>query len=326
MNAMLAMGGLGGSLPSGSSMAPRVDALFETLLLVSVLVVAGLGLTNLIFLIRYRRGSKAPRPPARLSEWKLETGWITATTLVFLGFFAWGTRVYLDLERPPADAMDIDVTGRQWMWDVRQPNGRREFDTLHVPLGRPVRLRLTSEDVIHSLFIPAFRIKQDVVPGKVVETWFEATQAGHYHLFCSQYCGTEHAAMTGEVIVESPDDYAAWLAGGNPAGNLVDAGRRLFIQHGCSGCHAPGSTVHAPSLTARYGTLVPLQGGGFVRFDDAYVRDSILEPDKQVAAGYAAVMPSFKGVIPEGDLLEIIGYLKAGGPPDSNPAPTRPIP
>jgi cytochrome c oxidase subunit 2 len=270
-----------------------------------------LALTNLMFLIRYRRGSNAPRPPLRIKQWKIEAGWISVTTLIFLGFFAWGTRVYLDLERPPANAMDIEVIGRQWMWDVRQGNGRREFDTLHVPLGQAIRLRLTSEDVIHSFFVPAFRIKQDVVPGKVVNTWFEATKVGTYHLFCSQYCGTKHAGMVGEVIVQTPKDYAAWLAAGNSTGDLATHGRQLFVRYGCSACHAPTSTVHAPDLAGRYGTLVQLEGGELVKFDDEYLRDSILEPNKQVAAGFPAVMPSFKSIIPEGDLLELISYLKS---------------
>lgn len=216
------------------------------------------------------------------------------------------------------------MIGRQWMWDVRHGNGRREFDALHVPVGQPVRLRLTSEDVIHSFFVPAFRIKQNVVPGQRVDLWFEVTAAGSYHLFCSQYCGTNHAGMTGEVIAQSPEDYAAWLAAGNTDGLPAERGRRLFMRYGCSGCHATGTTAHAPMLAGLYGRLVPLEGGTMARVDDAYLRDSILEPTKQIAAGYpAAVMPSFKRVIPEGDLLELIAYLKSldeREPPVPSPA------
>jgi len=312
-------------LPSGSTLASRVDVVFWTLLLASTLLVAVLVALNLTFLIRYRRGSNAPRGPLRLSTRKVEAGWIGGTTIVFLGFFAWGASIYLDAERPPSNAYTIDVVARQWMWDVRHPNGRREFNTLHVPLRQPIVLRLASEDVIHSVFVPAFRIKQDVVPGKIVTAWFEATRVGIYHLFCSQFCGTKHAGMTGEVIAQSPDDYAVWLAAGNIDVDQADRGRRLFVRYGCSGCHAPTSSVHAPPLEGLFGRLVPLEGGQFVRVDDAYLRDSILEPAKQVAAGYQPVMPSFKDVIPEGELIELITYLKRlGHETNSPPATARP--
>jgi cytochrome c oxidase subunit 2 len=323
---IIAFAGLADRLPQGSSMAPRVDGVFIGLLAMSGLLVALLLALNLTFLVRYRRGSRASRAPLRWPVWKIEAGWITVTTLVFLGFFAWGASIYLDLEHPPANATVIEVVGRQWMWDVRHGNGRREFDTLHVPVGQVIRLQLTSEDVIHSFFVPAFRIKQDVVPGKTINTWFEATQPGTYHLFCTQYCGTKHAGMIGEVIAQTPEEYAAWLTSGNVENELADRGRRLFLRYGCSGCHAPSSTVHAPPLEGLYGKRVPLEGGGFVTVDDAYLRDSILEPAKQIAGGYPNVMPSFKGVIPEGDLLDLLSYLKslADATPAPTPTPARP--
>jgi cytochrome c oxidase subunit 2 len=308
--------------PAAGSMAGRVDTLFLTLLAVAGLVLVTLGGVILVFLVRYRRGSDAPRPPLRIREWKFEAAWITATTVIFLGIFGWGASVYLELERPPANAMDLDVVARQWMWDVRQPNGRREFNTLHVPVGRPIRLRMTSEDVIHSLFVPAFRIKQDIVPGRRTDVWFEATRPGTYHLFCAQYCGTSHAAMIGEVVAQSPADYAAWLARGNISGTLAEQGRALLVRYGCSGCHTAGSTVHAPLFARKSGQLVPLSDGSFVSFDEAYIRDSILEPGKQIAAGYPNVMPSFRGVIPEGELLALTAYLKslASDSPAATPA------
>jgi cytochrome c oxidase subunit II len=326
MNPTLFLAAIVDPLPEAGSMASRVDTLFWALVLVGGLMVVLLGGLNLGFLIRYRRGSSAPRGPLKIATWKIETGWISVTTLIFLGFFGWGASLYLDQMRPPADAYSIDIVARQWMWDIRHPNGRREFNTLHVPLDRPILIRLTSEDVIHSFFIPAFRVKQDVVPGKVVTTWFEATRAGTYHLFCSQFCGTQHAAMVGEVIAQTPEDYAAWLADGSTDGALADRGRRLFVHYGCSGCHAPSSTVHAPPLEGLYGKLVPLEGGQFVPADDAYLRDSILEPARQIVAGYAPVMPSYKGVIPEGDLIELLAYLKslADTPPAPVPPPARP--
>ena len=307
------------SLASSTNIATRVDSLFWSLIVLFAFVAAIIGTLTLIFLIRYRKGSRAYRGPVRVPTWIIETSWITATTLVFLGIFVWAERLYLDMERLPANAYVIDVVGRQWMWDIRHPNGRREFNTLHVPLNQPVILRLTSEDVIHSVFIPAFRLKQDVVPGKTVSTWFEATRAGTYHLFCSQFCGTAHAAMTAEVIAQSPEDYAAWLSSAEAQGEPVARGRRLLLRYGCASCHSVGSPVRAPLLEGRYGQLVPVEGGRTVRVDDVYLRDSILEPGKEIAAGYQPLMPSFKGVIPESDLIELIAYIKSLTPPPDRP-------
>lgn len=310
------------SPPDASTLASRVDAVFWTLTAVSGLLVVGLIAANLYFLIKYRRGSPARRDPLPFAPWKIEATWITGTTLGFLAFFFWGARIYLDEERPPANAYEINVVGRQWMWDVRHPNGRREFDELHVPLDEPVRLVLSSEDVIHSFFVPAFRVKQDIVPGKIVSLWFQATKTGVYSLFCTQYCGTKHAAMIGRVVVLAPEDYARWLARGSAPKGRADRGRRLFAQYGCSGCHDQPSQIHAPPLEDLYYHQVPVQDGRFVRADEQYLRDSILEPMKDVVAGYQPIMPSFKGVISEGDLLELVSYLKnLRAPTTSTPPP-----
>lgn len=304
---------LHGEPGDASTLAPRVNALFYALLGVSALLVVVLVALNLTLLIRYRRGSPAPRGPLPFNTMKVEAGWISATTAVFLGFFFWGAWIYLDQERPPRGAYEISVTGRQWMWDIRQPNGRREFDELHVPVNTPVRLLLSSEDVIHSFFVPAFRVKQDVVPGKIVSAWFEATKTGSYHLFCTQYCGTAHANMVGHVIVMEQSDYARWLKGGNQVANLPQRGRDLFIHYGCAGCHMGQSVVHAPRLEGVYGSLQPIENRQFIRADDAYIRDSILIPGQHVVAGYSNVMPAFQGVIPEGDLLDLVAYIKSLG-------------
>jgi cytochrome c oxidase subunit 2 len=308
-------------LDSASSAAAGVDRLFLALLAASVAVAGTLLVLNLYFIIRYRRGSSAPRPPVRIAAGKLEAAWIAGTTLVFLGFFAWGAKLYLDEERPPEDAQAIDVVARQWMWDVHQPNGRREFNELHVPIHTPIRLLLTSEDVIHSFYVPAFRLKQDVVPGKTVSLWFNAIKAGRYALFCSEFCGSKHAEMTGVIVAQEPAQYAAWLAGSEP-GETLGRGRELFIRYGCASCHEPGSTVRAPALSGLYQSRVPVSGGGSVCADDAYLRDSILSPNKVIVAGFQPVMPSFQGVIPEGDLLVLIGYLKTLGA-DRPPADAR---
>ena len=310
-------------LRSSSTLAPGVDRIFWAMVIGSAVIIALLGALNLWFLIRYRRGSTASRGRLRIATWKIETGWIAATTFIFCGVFAWGASMYLDAVRVPAGAMAIDVVARQWMWDIRQPDGRREFNTLHVPVHQPVVLRLTSEDVIHSFFVPAFRIKQDVVPGKTVRVWFEATEAGKFHIFCSQFCGTAHAAMIGEVIAQSPEDYAAWLSGAGGPGDAQDHGRRLFVRYGCAGCHAADALVRAPPLEGLYGQRVPLADGSLALADDEYLRTAIMEPAKQVVAGYPAVMPSFKGVIPESDLVEVLAYLRSLG---NSPAPAAHAP
>jgi cytochrome c oxidase subunit 2 len=298
-------------LPRASTVAPRVDGIFAVLLVFSVVLVVGLVAANLYFLIRYREQSDAPRPKLKISTAKLETGWIAATTVVFVGFFFLGARVYLDEERPSAAALQIQVTGRQWMWDVRHPNGRREFDELHVPAGQEVRLAMTSEDVIHSFFVPAFRLKQDVVPGKPVTLSFNATQPGRYHLFCAEFCGTKHSGMTGEVVVMAPEEYLRWLNSGNVVDDLAMRGRALFVKYNCCGCHDQPAAVHAPPLGQLAGGIVPLRDNRFVTADDAYLRDSILQPAKDVVAGYDPIMPSYQGVIPDADLLDLIAYLKS---------------
>lgn len=308
-----------GAPPEASSLAGDVDRLFLALLGASALVVLGLVAVNLYFLVRYRRGSPAPRPPGRGHTLRIEATWITATLIVFLGFFFWGAHLYLKQERPPAGATEINVVGRQWMWDIRQPNGRREFNELHVPVGTKIRLLLSSEDVIHSFFVPAFRMKQDVVPGRIVSAWFEATKPGSYRIFCAQYCGTDHAAMTGRVIAMQPDAYADWLAQGNPQPGIEDRGRRLYVRYGCAGCHAAGSAVHAPPLEGVFGQLQPVENKQFVRADETYLRDSILHPEQHIVAGYANLMPSFQGVIPDADLLDLVAYVKSLGRPTPPP-------
>jgi cytochrome c oxidase subunit 2 len=322
-------------LPAASSFASRVDGVFAGLLIASAVMIVTLTALTLTFLVRYRSRATVNRAPVRIATWKIETVWTVGTTVVFLMFFLQGAAIYIDMRQVPAaaDAGAINVVGRQWMWDIRYPNGRREFNTMHVCVNRPVRLLLSSEDVIHSFFVPAFRLKQDLVPGKVVNAWFEPTLTGTYPLFCAQYCGTAHSAMIGQIIVLSPAGYAAWLAGDRreatvgggatePAGD--SAGHRLFLQYGCNVCHSPEATVRAPSLAGLYGRRVPLGDGTIVRADDQYLHDAILHAPQEVVAGYAPVMPAFGGVISEPDVLALIAYLKTLSGPASVPAPVPP--
>ena len=239
--------------------------------------------------------------------------WIGIPLILALVLFAWAMAVYFELYRPPADASEIYVLGRQWMWETRHPGGKRELNALHVPVGRPIRLKMISEDVIHSFYIPAFRIKQDVIPGAYSSLWFEATKPGKYHLFCAEYCGTKHSGMGGWITVLEPSDYEQWLTAGGIAPSLADEGAQLFRSLGCSGCHGMNASVRAPMLDGVFGHPVPLESGEFVMADERYIRDSILLPKSQVVAGYKPVMPTYQGRVNEDELLKLIAYIKALG-------------
>jgi len=213
----------------------------------------------------------------------------------------------------------VQVVGRQWMWKLQHAEGKREINELHVPLNSTVAMTMTSQDVIHSFFIPAFRVKQDVVPGKYTGEWFKPTRTGEYHIFCAQYCGTQHSRMIGRVVVMEPAAYERWLKSGEPTESIVQTGERLFRDRGCSGCHAPNSQFHAPLLQGLYRNPVPLANGTMVTADDQYLRDSILQPGKQITAGYQNIMPSFAGHLSEEEIMQLIAYLKYIGnqPPPS---------
>jgi cytochrome c oxidase subunit 2 len=230
--------------------------------------------------------------------------------------FVWGAILYFDAYDPPGDALEISVVAKQWMWHLQHPAGRSEINELHLPLGRAVKLTMISQDVIHSFYAPAFRVKQDVLPGRYTTVWFQPTRLGRYHLYCAEFCGTYHSAMGGWVEVMQPSDFERWLAQSGPGPSLAEEGERLFVAHHCAGCHRDSQTVRAPRLENVYGKPVPIQDGRDVRFitaDSAYIRDSILRPKAQVVAGYEPVMPSFEGQISESDLLKIIAYIRSIG-------------
>ena len=226
--------------------------------------------------------------------------------------FWWGARVYVAMATPPPNATDLYVVGKQWMWKIQYPEGQREINELHVPVGKPVKLTLASEDVIHSFFIPAFRVKHDVVPGRYDTMWFTATKPGRYHLFCAEYCGTEHSGMVGWVTVMSEPDYENWLTGGGSEGTMVQQGERLFQQLGCSTCHLLDQQGRCPIMRGVYGSHVLLRDGKTVVADDAYIRESILNPNAKIVSGFKPdVMPTFQGQISEEGLLQLIVYIKS---------------
>ncbi|MGH6971741.1 MAG: cytochrome c oxidase subunit II, partial [Caulobacteraceae bacterium] len=242
---------------------------------------------------------------------EVEIGWTSATAFLFLFLFWWTATSELHLQLPPPTAFEIHVVAKQWMWKVEQPSGVREIDTLHAPLGVPVKLVMTSQDVIHSFSVPAFRLKQDVVPGRYTEMTFQATQAGTFELYCDQYCGLDHAHMIGKVIVMAPADYARWAAAQPQEGGLAAQGEKIFVSSGCGGCHGDGAAVHAPSLNGLYGSTIPLSDGRFVTANETYIHDCILNPHKNVPAGYAPIMPSFENVLSEEQLVPLIAYIKS---------------
>jgi cytochrome c oxidase subunit II len=296
-----------------STFAGRVDALYYYLLSVSGFFVLLIFVLIFYFAVKYRRRSEDEQPRPILGNIALEVIWIVIPFILVMIMFAWGANLYFTAFNPPADALEIFVVGKQWMWKVQHPEGRREINELHVPIGYPVKLTLTSQDVIHSFYVPAFRIKMDAVPGRYTSTWFQASETGTFHLFCAEYCGTAHAGMGGQVVVMKPSEYEQWLRSGAPEEPLAAAGARLFQQLGCSGCHSPNSIVRAPPLEGIYGKPVPLQSGHVVLADEGYIRDSILLPQKDVVAGYAPVMPTFQGRISEEELMQIIAYIRSLG-------------
>lgn len=294
-----------------STSAREVDWLCIGLLIVTGFYFFVVFLPLVYFSIKYRRGSKASRANAIEGSNLIEITWTAIPTFMSIGLFAWGAAVYFHLERPPADALQIEVVAKQWMWKIQHAEGKREINELHIPLGQNVRLTMTSQDVIHSFFVPAFRTKQDVVPGKYVTEWFKPTRVGEYHLFCAEYCGTKHSGMVGRVVVMEPDDYQKWLTTGDVGNPIAASGRQLFTQLGCSGCHEGNGTIRAPRLEGIFGKPVPLQDGEVVTADERYIRDSILMPQAQIAAGYENLMPNFSGRISEEQLLQIIEYIKS---------------
>ncbi|MGH7828868.1 MAG: cytochrome c oxidase subunit II [Candidatus Binatia bacterium] len=292
-----------------SSIAGRVDALYYFLLGVSLFFASLIFLLIIYFAVRYRRRSEDEQPRPITADIRLEVAWSVIPLALTMVMFAWGARLFFVMRHPPADALEIYVVGKQWMWKFQHPEGMREINELHVPVGRAVKLTLASEDVIHSMFVPAFRVKQDAVPGRYTTVWFEATKTGRYRLFCAEYCGTQHSGMIGRVVVMAPAAYERWLGGGVSEISLADAGRNLFERLGCSTCHLPADTGRGPSLVGLMGSRVRLKGGGSVVADAGYIRESMVQPNAKIVAGYPPVMPTFKGLIGEEGILQIVAYI-----------------
>lgn len=306
------------SLSQASTHAGSVDTLFFVLIAMSAIVIIGVVSTLIYFVLKYRRGKDADRTNPAETHHKLELTWTLIPLVLSLGVFVWAGRLFFQVYDVPPNSMEIFVIGKQWMWKFQHPDtGQIEINELHVPAGRPIKLTMTSEDVIHSLYVPAFRIKQDLLPGRYTTVWFQATETGSYHLFCAEYCGTDHAGMTGQVIVMPEADYVAWAGGGGAADggqpvSAAQAGERIFTQSGCIGCHKlDGTQGVGPSLVGAFGKEVKLVSGETVTADEAYMRRSILEPATQVVEGYQPIMPPYQGQLNEDQVLQLIAYLKS---------------
>jgi len=294
-----------------ASLAGEVDALFLFILAVTGVFAVGIWIALIFLAVRYRRRSETDRPPEIHGSLVLELAWTIVPLLLMSVMFVWGAKVYFHMNRPPDDAMTVSVVGKRWMWKLQHPTGQREINELHVPLGRAVKLVITSEDAIHSFFVPAFRIKKDAVPGRYNVAWFRATKVGSYHIFCAEYCGTEHSRMTGRVVVMEPDAYQTWLAGGPTPESPVAAGEKLFTELNCITCHRPDSAGRGPVLAGIFGRKVLLAGGDTVVADDAYVRESIVNPAAKVVGGYQPVMPTYQGQVSEEQLMSLVAYIQS---------------
>jgi cytochrome c oxidase subunit II len=295
-----------------STFAPHVDNLYLFLIGMSVFFSVLISVAILVLAIKYRRtpGRNAVQVEDVMG---LEILWTAMPALLTLGIFVWSSSLFMDQSIPPKGAHDISVVGQRWMWKVQHSNGRREINELHVPSRQAVKLTLTSQDVIHSFYVPAFRKKQDAIPGQYRTLWFEATTPGEYHLFCAEYCGTNHSRMTGRIVVMNDVDYQAWLGGGMEA-TPVERGKQLFTQFDCASCHESGERQRCPTLGGLYGTQVELDDGRKVLFDESYVRESVLDPNAKIAKGFPPLMPSFRGQVSEEQMLDLIAYIKSIAP------------
>jgi cytochrome c oxidase subunit 2 len=295
-----------------SARAAWVDTIFYALVALSILITLIVVGLVIAFSWRYRRGSNAKRGPLpQVLQREFEIGWTSATVFLFLFIFWWAAASQLSALAPPSNAMEIHVVAKQWMWQIEQPSGVREINEIHVPANKPVLLSMTSQDVIHSLFLPALRLKQDVLPERYTYLWFTADKTGIFNLTCAEFCGTSHSRMDGRIMVMQPADYARWVAAQPQTAGLAHEGEALFRSFGCSGCHSNASAVHAPDLDGVFGRAVHLADGRTVTADEPYLRDSILQPGRDVVVGFEPVMPSFQGQIDESQMIRLLAYLKS---------------
>lgn len=301
-----------------STFAGEVDAFYFALVAITAFFTLAIYAMIWYFSVKYRRGKKANRANAPDSNHLLEAVWIVIPLAIALAIFGWSAKIFFDIKTPPKDALQVHAIGKQWMWKFVNADGKYEVNELHVPANRPVKVQMISQDVIHDLFFPSFRTKQDVLPGRYTYLWFEATKPGTYNIFCAEYCGLQHSGMIGKVHVMEAEDYEQWLAGatgaaadGGSAGNPAADGEKVFNEVGCTTCHKQETGALGPSLAGIYGSEVTLADGNTITVDDMYIRESIYTPTAKVVAGYNPVMPTYKGQVSEEQILQLIAYIKS---------------
>src|SRR5271169_3822416 len=293
-----------------STIAPYADALYFFLVLISLVGLAVVALLIVLFSVLYRK-ERNPEATQIEGSTLLEATWTIIPLALFMVTFVWGALLYFRIYNPPTNAMNIYIVGKQWMWKAEHPGGQHEINALHIPINRPVQLTMISQDVFHSFSIPDFRVKREVIPGRYSTVWFNATTPGTYHIFCTQYCGTLHSVMIGEVTAMSPDDYEKWTQTSTSGTSLSQNGERLFASMGCNACHSGSAAARGPNLAGVYGSKLQLASGSEVLVNDAYLRDSILNPSQHITAGYAPIMPTYQGQISEDGLIDLVEYIKS---------------
>jgi len=319
------MGGIPLFPEQASSFAAEVDALYLFIVAVSAFFTLAVSVAVVVFAFRYRR-KHAEEVGAHIEgSLPLELAWSIIPTIIAMVMFVWGAKLFYELRRPPDEALQIYAVGKQWMWKFQHTGGQREINELHVPTGRPVKVFVTSEDVLHDLYFPAFRTKIDAIPGRYTQLWFTATKPGRYHIFCAEYCGTKHSGMVGTVVVMEPAQYQSWLAGGGTEGTMAERGARLFNDLACNTCHLDSGQGRGPSLKDIMGTQVELVGGGTALVDEVYLRESILNSQAKVVRGFTPLMPTFQGLISEEGLAALIEHVKSLSP-QAGPSAPAPVP
>jgi cytochrome c oxidase subunit 2 len=304
----------------GSTMAGEVDALYFFLLGMSLFFSVLIAAAVVYFSIRYRRRSEEEMPQAIHGSLPLEITWTAIPLVIVIFIFAWSAKIFVGFYRVPAGSMEVYVVGKRWMWKAQHMTGQREINELHVPVGTPVKVLLTSEDVIHSFYVPAFRVKKDALPGRYTTLWFEATEPGEYRLYCAEYCGTKHSEMKGRIVVMEPDAFQTWLSGGS-TGSMAEEGKKLFETLACQTCHQPTAQGRGPRLEGIFGQPVRLAGGGTVTADAEYIRESIVHPTAKIVEGYQPIMPTYQGLVSEEGISQLVAYIQTLKGPGGAEAP-----
>jgi len=294
-----------------STLAPRIDNLYFAIVAITAFFAIVVSIAVVWFAIKYRTTDPNKVGERIHGSLSLEIGWTLIPFIIAMGIFGWSASVYFDIVRPPDQSLEIYAVGKRWMWKFQHMGGQHEINELHVPVGRPVKITFTSEDVLHDLFIPVFRVKADAIPGRYSTIWFDATKTGEYHLFCAEYCGTNHSGMVGRVVVMEPNEYQDWLAGGGSDQPLEARGEQLFSDLACNTCHLPDGRGRGPALDNVFGSQVALSNGARVNVDESYVRESILNPQAKLVQGYGPVMPTFQGLVSEENVMALIEYVKS---------------